>query len=232
MSKDPIADIERPPSPLDSTDVYDSNRSRKTRLSLFSNKVFSLKENLNILDDPAAFQEYRSSKKSNFEILTIMPTIIILHIFFATRYNWEYIGNDGPFFLVAHVVVFVCIFIFYCHFISHCIIYGTCKEKRERLSYRMSEYILLSGFGGRIEDSICIFSTLSVGFILLAKVMKGQCESTTKIWESQRCNPVAELNSIPYDQVMILFLVPIGSQFILRGYFVVICYSDQFIVHY
>jgi hypothetical protein len=168
MSTDPLADIERPPSPLDNTVVYDANRIRKSRLSLFS-KVFSLKENLKILDDPEAFQEYRSSKKSNFAILAVLPTIIILHMCIATRYNWEYIGNDGPFFLVAHVVVIVCMFIFHCYFISHCIIYGTCKEKRERLSYRMSEYILVSGFGGRIEDLVCIFATLSVGFMLLAR---------------------------------------------------------------
>lgn len=155
----------------------------------YSDRIFTskiLRSNLKKLKDPEVFREYESSKKSYFNIISMIPTLVIIHIFVAVRYNWSHIADESPFFSVAHALLFVCIIVFWPYMISHCIIYSTVKEKRDGLPYRISKYILRSFFGGRIEDILLIFGTLSMGFTLLSRVFHGQCESTTDFWESQR----------------------------------------------
>lgn len=171
-------DIENPPDIQE-----DSDAERKFR---GSNNVFFLRENLRILDDPKVFREYQSSKKRYFDCVSVIPTLIIIHISVATRYNWSHIASENPCFLVANVFIFVCVSGFWPFFTAHCIIYCTDMEGRKHLPYRMSNYLLHSCFGGRIEDILCISATLFVGFGLLARVLSGQCESTTDIWNSQR----------------------------------------------
>lgn len=150
------------------------------------NEVYNLRAHLKILDDPMVIQEYELSKKRYFDITSILPSASIFYVSAATRYNWSHItSNEGPFFLASHILIFGVTVIFSLYFISNLVIYYTPEEKRERLSYKISEKILLSGFGGRIEDILCVLTILYQGFCLLARVYKGQCENTTNIWESQ-----------------------------------------------
>jgi len=177
----------------------------------------SLRENMKILNDPVIFQEYKMGKKKHFDILSILPTLCVCGIFLACRMNWTHFSNSGPYFFAAHLLIFVTEVLFWPYIFSVGIIYCTSKEKRENLSYKRSVYILTTVLFGRIDDVMIIFGTLAYGFTLLARVLKGQCDSSVTSWESQRCNPVASLNSIPFDQCIILLLVPITAQFCLRG---------------
>jgi hypothetical protein len=146
----------------------------------------NLRENLQILQDPEVYKEYILSKKNYFDLVSIVPSLVITVLFVSARFNLSHITNGGPFFLVAHILVIICMIIFWPFFFSHCVIYCTSKDKCERLIYKISYYIVHSTFGGQIEDILCILSTISVGFILLARVLEGQCNSTTDVWESQR----------------------------------------------
>lgn len=150
------------------------------------NTVDYFRAHLKTLDDPVVFREYMLSKKKYFDMISILPTVIISYISIATRLNWSKFSIDGPFFLVSDLLMFAGTIPFVFFLVSHCIIYYSRNGRCDRLPYRISEYILLSSFGGRIEDILCIFTTLCAGFSLLAKVFKGQCEDNTNIWESQR----------------------------------------------
>lgn len=169
-------DVESPP-------VRQDQRERIVRNN--SNNVFFVRAHLEILLDPLVFREYRLSKKRYFDMISILPSVLIFYVSTATRYNWSHIINNGPYFMTSYILIFIDTIVFWIYFISHCIIYYTPSKRRERLRYKVSEYILLSSFGGRIEDILCITTTLSAGFCLLARVLKGQCENTTNIWESQ-----------------------------------------------
>jgi hypothetical protein len=171
------SDIESP-----SSTIRNSNSSEAyTR----QNMAFMLTENLKTLQDPEVYKEYKLSKKVYFDIMAIFPTIIIFCFFLATRFSLQYVADESPLFLVAHILTYFCIIIFWPYFGSHCVIYWTPSERRPSFLYRTSEYILHSFFSGQIEDFMLIGWILAMGFILLAQVLAGQCESSSK-WESQR----------------------------------------------
>ena len=46
---------------------------------------------------------------------------------------------------------------------------------------------------------------------------QGQCPESTSIWDSQSCNPLADAGSLPVDQVLVLYAIPIGCQIVMRG---------------
>jgi hypothetical protein len=174
----------RSPSPFD----IENDNDIRTDSGLVTklNNVIFLREHLKTLDDPEALQEYKLSKKRYFDMISILPTALVFTVSAVTRYNWENIGSKNPIFLVSNLIILITTIIFWTYFVSHCLVYYSTAEKRKKLIYRISEYILLSSFGGRIEDVICFFTTLYVGFCLLARVYEGQCEDSTTIWESQR----------------------------------------------
>jgi hypothetical protein len=68
-----------------------------------------------------------------------------------------------------------------------------------------------------MEFLLVMLGTLMNGFILYARVSNGQCDSSVSIWESQACNPVASLGSIPPDQVILLLITPLTAQSLVRG---------------
>jgi hypothetical protein len=150
------------------------------------NDAIFLSAQLKTLDDPEALQEYKFSTKRYFDMSSILPTAFIFFVSIGTRYNWENIGSKNPFFLVSDMIILIDIVIFWTYFVSHCLVHYCTTEKHKKLSYRISVCVLLDSFCGRIEDVICFFTTLYVGFCLLARVYEGQCEDSTTIWESQR----------------------------------------------
>jgi hypothetical protein len=132
------------------------------------------------------FTLYKLNKKNYCDIMSILPTIAIFIFFIATRFSIQYVFDESPFFLVADILVYLCIIIFSPYVISRCVIYRTPpSERRRSLLYRSSEYILHSFFSGGIEDLLLISFIFAMGFILLARVLAGQCESSA-MWESQR----------------------------------------------
>jgi hypothetical protein len=160
--------------------------SDSSKASTRQNMAFILKENLKTLQDPEVYREYKLNKKVYFDIMSISPTIAIFTFFQATRFSIQYVADESPLFVVAHIMTYLCVIIFWPYFISQCVIYWTPpSERRPSFLYRTSEYILYSFFSGRIEDLLLILYSFAMGFILLARVQAGQCESSA-MWESQR----------------------------------------------
>jgi hypothetical protein len=138
------------------------------------------------LQDPEVYREYKLSKKNYFDFISIVPSLTVCAIFTASRFNWSEMFDGCPYFLVANLLVIVANLIFWPYFVSLGLIYFTSKDRREHLSYIRSEYIVHSVFGGKIEDVLLICSSIAFGFLLLARVLTGQCDSNVTEWESQR----------------------------------------------
>jgi signal transduction histidine kinase len=66
-------------------------------------------------------------------------------------------------------------------------------------------------------DAVAVMSSVVIGIYLYARVDQGQCASSTNIWLSQQCNPVADSGSIPEDTVIGCYLVPIVAQLLFKG---------------
>ena len=80
-----------------------------------------------------------------------------------------------------------------------------------------SSRLLKSFHNGYFQGALGGIMALATGFYLLARVMVGQCSESCNMWQSQSCNPVASAKSIPHDQVMICYLLPILIQLTFKG---------------
>jgi signal transduction histidine kinase/CheY-like chemotaxis protein len=162
-------------------------------------------------------EEYKTSKKELLNISSLWPMMVVFHVAAATRSSLERSGSAGPLFLAGFVIQWVESAIFISYLVAQAITAWTPNSKRCSFTYLFYRKFLMTAFGGRIEDVIGILGTILHGVYLLARVHVGECEDSTSIFESQYCNPVAASNSIPHDQVMLLYSIPIVCQCVFRG---------------
>ena len=166
--------------------------------------------------EPELFREYKQSQMRSFNFSSVLPLILVYYIAAATRFSLQSHGGNGPLFLAAFIAYLFAISIFTVLLASH-LVCSIQKHNQHCLSYKMCDTIIKKGFGGRIEDIVTITSTLMVGLYLLARVGAGQCAAGTNIWDSQACNPTGSLDSIPNDELVFLYAVPIAAQSVMRG---------------
>lgn len=165
----------------------------------------------------AQLGQYKASKKELINISTLWPMMVVFHVVTATRTSLERSGSGGPLFLAGYIVQWVVNFIFMSFVIAQALIAITSRNQKYRLTYLFCRRYLKKAFCGRIEDVIGILGTLVHGIYLLARVYSGVCEESTNMFNSQYCNPVAGSNSIPHDQVLLLYAIPIVCQCLFRG---------------
>ena len=175
------------------------------------------KGRLDVLNDPEIFKLYQSNQRSYFDAVSILPLLVMCYSAALTRFNFQFVGNSGPLFSTAFFFFILCSVILLPHLIARVSVAYTPKEKQVGLYYRICNSWLLLSYWANIEDVLVVNGTFMVGFYLLARVWAGECDSLSNAWESQRCNPYASAKSIPGDQVMLLYLVPLMAQSIIRG---------------
>ena len=163
------------------------------------------------------FHEYKSKKKENFRMVSLIPSLLVFYFATGTRFRLGRYGQDGPIFLCSFVLYLMETTLFTTFFVAHVVIAFTPKACRDRLSYNYCQKYVMYGFFCRIEDYIGVIATLVNGTCLLARVNAGQCADSVSIWETDSCNPVAALRSIPCDQVFLLYSIPIAAQCLVRG---------------
>ena len=166
--------------------------------------------------DPV-FNEYKLKKKENFRILSFIPSLLVFYFVVATRFRLGRYGRDGTLFMWAFILYIAETAVFSIFFVTNVIMACTPLSCRDRPSYLYSRKFIMYGLFGRVEDAIGIIATLLNGMYLLARVSAGQCSDSVTIWDTDSCNPVAELNSIPCDQVILLYLIPLAAQCLVRG---------------
>lgn len=180
-------------------------------------KPFLFQNHFPRLTDESAIK-YKAHQSVYLDIFVISPLVVINFIIIATRTNMQQTGKYNYMFSLgfASTVLDTCAFILFAT--AHvCKLYWKHSGEEWKTSWALrSEGFLLTSFFGRIEDFIGLFATLAAGFYLIARVEAGQCP-TEDIWDTQNCNPVARLHSIPTDQVIYLYTVPLQCLIVLRG---------------
>jgi CheY-like chemotaxis protein len=163
------------------------------------------------------FHEYKSKKKENFRMVSLIPSLLVFYFATGTRFRLAQYGQDGPLFLCSFILYLIETAVFTTFFVAHVVIALTPKSCRDRLSYNYCQKYITYGFFCRIEDFIGVIATLVNGTCLLARVNAGQCADSVSFWETDSCNPVAALRSIPSDQVFLLYAAPLATQCLVRG---------------
>ena len=178
------------------------------------------------LDNPILFNEYKSSQKKAFDLPSILPLILTLYAGISTRSNFDNgwrIGSPAEKFFTAGLVTLMLgtiIFLSYVasHVISRCFPEDSRSKNGRWSSFcDLCEIFLRDSFYGRVEDVIAWFGITLISLYLIARVVAGQCESTTNIWASQKCNPVAFAHSLPHDHVILLYSTPLVAQIVLKN---------------
>ena len=176
-------------------------------------------ENLGILKyylNPDLFHEYKASQIRSFNVTTVIPLVLVFYIATATRFSLQHHGGRGPLFLAAFVVLLFVACIFSIFFVSR-FVCSIQKHNQHRPSYKLCDSLIKKGFAGRIEDIITVTGALSIGLYLIARVNAGQCAEGTSIWDSQVCNPTGSLDSVPHDQLVLLYSAPLAAQIVMKG---------------
>jgi signal transduction histidine kinase/CheY-like chemotaxis protein len=160
---------------------------------------------------------YKTVQKRHLDVIGVAPLAFLFYGNAICRFNFQNLAQATPLYLTAFILLLVLSFLFSMFFISHAFLFKTTIENQHRLGYRLSERFLLTWFGGRIEDILGMLCVLVVGLNLVARVHQGQCDESISIWDAQSCNPLADAGSIPPEQVLVLYLVPISCQIVMRG---------------
>ena len=86
--------------------------------------------------------------------------------------------------------------------------------ERGRYIRGMCEYLL-----GKchLQDMFVYCVAFSNSFILLGRVLTGQCPENTSLFMSQICNPLADHHGIPFEIVLIMYGAPLICHIIYRG---------------
>ena len=168
---------------------------------------------LDLMSDPELYRQYQSSQREFFDFYAVGPLALIIYTAAFTRFNLENLLTENSLLVAASAFMIVnsCLFIPYV--IMRMVSYYTPPEERNNYC----KFWLQICHRGRIEDVVGILVQISCGLNLLGRVHAGQCDSNASVWAMQACNPVADMHSIPSDQVILLYVLPLGVQCVLRG---------------
>ena len=172
---------------------------------------------LTFSNDPELYRLYKTSQRKHFDVSSFLALSVLLYTSAITRSNLQGVGPDRPFFSAAFAFMMMANLIFIPFLLIRMIVHYTPTDKQERSSYKRSIIWLSMLYAMKIEDVLGILTEVIAGLHLLGRVYAGQCDSTTSVWSTQGCNPLADRNSIPGDQVIFLYVIPLVAQCILRG---------------
>jgi hypothetical protein len=163
------------------------------------------------------YEKYLKFQKKHLDILPVTFLAAINLFSFFVRSDISRSLNSGPIFISAlgFLLLGTVIFSMFCG--AHLIVFYVKKESRYGFYYRISERCLLRWFNGKIEDYLAIIGTYVIGLYLVGRVVAGQCPAGVTLTEIQRCNPVAVKGFIPFEEIFLLYTLPIIAQIVLRA---------------
>ena len=160
---------------------------------------------------------YKLIQKKHLDVVSVAPLAFLFYMNSILRFNFSNISAGSPLYIVAFILFIVLTILFGLFFFSHALIFQTKKENQMKFSYRICERYLLHWFGGRIEDILTMLVTIVTGINFIARIHEGQCVADISIWDSQTCNHLADTNSVPPDQILVLYAIPMSCQIVMRG---------------
>ena len=169
------------------------------------------------MEDPDLYEQYLANQRKYYDFSLILPLVLLLYIAVITRSNMANFGSDGPWFTTAMCIACVASIFFLPYLAARMVVHYTPCQKRLGLTYRTCKRCLCIFYRVRVEDIVGILAVLAAGFCLLGRVYAGQCDYSINAWNTQTCNPFADIGYIPSDQVIVMYLLPLMSQCIVRG---------------
>ena len=169
----------------------------------------------------ALHEEYRTFKRSGFNIQMTMLVAFLNAGYFATRGSMHNLWNTkklhptflGAFLCGMSAVLFIIIALFNrLAILSHA--YGLKYLQPyhtgavQRMKSRRSQFI---------EDIIIILVALGQNLYLLGRILQGDCSTGISSFDTQECNPQAASNALPQDQLAYLFIGVLFIQVFLKG---------------
>ena len=200
------------------------------KMAFMEYPLHDVEDNRNVFptfQDDAELLNYKRTKLSHSDVLSMILVLALYVIVFATRSNLPEIFNFGPLFSAA-VILEVTTFsmfsiIFFSMFLRH-----ISRKDPLSLYYLFSRRFLSSKFKHRFDEIIPVAISITSGLFLYARVRAGQCDEQEDIWKTQSCNPVADCFSIPHDQVIITYMSPVICQLIFKGvrfHMILLCWA-------
>ena len=147
----------------------------------------------------------------------LLPMTVVYYGSIVTRFNLNNVRNDGPFFKASFAFMIICSALFLPHLSTQLIIRYKAADNRSHCYYRFSKVWQTCAGKARIEDTIGLLTVLTTGCLLLGRVYAGQCTDHMNIWSIQSCNPFADMQSIPNDNVILINSAPIILRCLMRG---------------
>ena len=167
-------------------------------------------------DDPLLYKNYQSRLRKHLNFDLILPLTLVAYVVVAARCNLQQAASAGPLFSASYASLVAATVIFLPHQLSRVILHYTATANQHRYYYKFCEQWKVYADWFNIEDLILILADFTAGFVLLGRVYAGQCADNFDIWATQTCNPFANVGSIPHDQVILIYLIPIMVQNLLR----------------
>ena len=197
--------------------VYSEEERTKKKSSIKQGEAAVGRSFLTFLADSDLQRQYQSSQREYLDFFIVIPLLLITFVAVATRTNLANSGTENAWLQASLGFTITFSLIFVPYVLLRIVVYHTPLHKKIGLRYRVSERLLRLCYRGKIEDILGVLAQISAGLCLLGRVYAGQCDSTISIWSTQSCNTVADMNSIPGDQVILLYALPLGAQCVLRG---------------
>ena len=170
-----------------------------------------------VLTDPDLNKQYQSTQRNYFDLTSFVPLVLLVYATAVTRSNFDNMGDFSAYFAAAFALFVITTLLFIPYFAARIVVNYIPSSLHHNFIYRLSESWLQLFWKANLEDSVGLMTEVIVGLHLLGRVYAGQCDNSTSVWTTQACNPVANMSSIPGDQVLVLYLAPLVIQCTLRG---------------
>jgi signal transduction histidine kinase/CheY-like chemotaxis protein len=191
--------------------------SRSALVSTTVDEDAAYRKRAPFIHDAELSRHYKAIQKRHLDVVSVLPLAFLYYCNAICRFNLRGLAQATPLYVTAFVLLLIFTIIFSLFLCSHVFVYNTKSKHRKSYFYRLCERCLINWFGGRIEDTLGILCVLVVGTNLVARMHQGQCDESISIWDSQSCNPLADAGSVPTDQILVLYAIPIGCQIVMRG---------------
>lgn len=159
------------------------------------------------------FLRYKRHQLNYLDVLSTAPFAIMGLVAAITRSCLFYKPftingwvSAGVVFVLANITGFG--FFLVCFVITR---YGT----TDTAVYRVSALVLKKWYPF-VQEFSTITAAASTSLVLYGRVLEGQCKDPDAYWETQGCNPVANLHHIPADAIILTFLMPILVQVMFK----------------
>jgi len=158
---------------------------------------------------------YRQFNRSTIALQFYWPILLVTAVDFCTRYDLQALGGHtaaSGILQAAFAVAIVAYVLFHVALAPHVMVqFPRWKDVMDRWATWIDALPVL------IEEVVLITALLSIGLVFLYRVFVGACPAETSIWDTQNCNPFADLKGLPPEMAIFLYAIILGVQVVLKN---------------